>query len=94
MTTKSTTGTSSFHLDQVGEKKSFGDSKVVSVKPPKRPGESRQKVVKRRRIVNNNDDYEYDLGRIKQAKKTTTKPVEQPLQKDQAFYVRILKIFR
>ena len=63
------------------------------MKLPKRPAESRQKVVKRRRIVNNNDDYEYDLGRIKQAKKTTFKPVEQPLQKDQAFYVRILKIF-
>ena len=65
---------------------------LLSVLPPKRPTESRQKVVKRRRVINNNTDYEYDLGRIKQAKKTIRKSIEKSNEKDQSFYERISMI--
>ena len=48
-------------------------------------------MVKRRRVTNNNTDYEYDLDGIKQPKKARIKPAEKSLEKDQAFYVRIFE---
>ena len=71
----------------------FSFSKFILVIPPKQQVESRPKLVKRRRIINNNTDYEYDLGRIKQPKKAKMKPAEKSTEKDQAFYVRISTIF-
>ena len=71
------------------------------VQAPKRssPTEPEKRtVVKRRRMINNNTDYEYDLDRIKTTKRTR-KPVARPVtpdksddERDEAFYEGIFTL--